>query len=42
MVIVILIILISITIWLLSLKYAEKIGDVFIDKVINPIKNLFN
>lgn len=41
MVLYIIIAIIVIIIWLLSLNYSEQIGNFFINKVINKIKNIF-
>jgi hypothetical protein len=41
MVLYIIIAVIVIIIWILSLNYAEQIGNFFINKVINKIKNIF-
>lgn len=41
MVLYIIIAIIVIIIWLLSLNFAEQIGNFFMNKVINKIKNIF-
>jgi hypothetical protein len=40
MVLFVLIAMVVIIIWLLSLTFAERIGNFFINKVINKIKNI--
>ncbi|BCZ47562.1 hypothetical protein psyc5s11_36290 [Clostridium gelidum] len=41
MVLYIIIAMIVIIIWLLSLNFADKIGNFFINNIINKIKNIF-
>lgn len=39
--IIFILLIISFIVWIFTLKYAERIGNIFIKFIINPIKDLF-